>query len=80
LLSSDSKAETFLSLALVFISNASGYRKVKTSHTLPYIRYKSRQNKGKPIRAEVNGYLDHINKYKFINTSFLPSYLPRQRC
>jgi hypothetical protein len=45
-------------------------RRSKTSHSLPCIRYKSRQNKGNPAWGGVNGYLNHINKYMFINIPF----------
>jgi hypothetical protein len=45
-------------------------RRSKTGHSLPCIRYKSRQNKGNLAWAGVYGYLDHINKYKFINIPF----------
>ena len=43
---------------------------VKTGDSFPCIRYKSRKNKDNPAWVGVNGYLNHINKYKFINIPF----------
>jgi hypothetical protein len=58
----------FFNVFLLFLCKR--VERSKTSHSLPCIRYKSRQNKGNPAWAGVNGYLGHINKYKFINIPF----------